>query len=117
MRNELIAVAALFVIVIMIRVLWLVFATPPGRHHAPSGELTTGEAEIQVVRDNTEQMSWADRTAIFNQTNERLALANEISLAPTMQELWADVARWDAFLNTGTLAVAEWLLRKEAVCS
>lgn len=29
--------------------------------------------------------------------------------APTMRDIWAESARWQAFINSGQLAVAEWL--------
>lgn len=73
----------------------------------------TGEAWFRAngYSDDTEQMSWYDRDA-YMASQERMTDSNEAFLAPTMQEIYADVAQMDAYLNEGHLAYPSWIHKR-----
>jgi hypothetical protein len=83
-----------------------------GWEYRPVHSNLIGQTIRIPVNDDTQQMSWFDRE-LYMESHERMVATGEWQFLPTMQEIYQDIAQWDAFLNEGTLAVAHWLRGKE----
>jgi hypothetical protein len=98
--------------------LWRLFMSSHGKHswqYQAAHQELDGQTVIlpricqhPVNDSDTEQLSWFDRHEYMRST-ERLASDLTAMLAPSWQELWADVAAVQAYLNSGLLAFPDWL--------